>query len=591
MVCILQFQEAAAEVTVFSNRTHSPLTVATIADSQGLAPLELEIGESRAVSYRNKLRIQFGEGLVQQNVEVHPKSAYFFTRGVNGQQPLRLEQIGIGDDQPKPTRLAPVKLGDEKDFATVKIKILVDDDEPTHRHLWEGKLRGRIAAASNILERSSGIRLQVVAVGTWNSDDRQHDFDRSMREFEREVVPAPADLAIGFSSQYKVIRGRHHVGGSRGILYPYIMLKERSPKTVDRERLELLLHELGHYLGASHSPEPQSIMRPLLTSSLQRQAGSRIQYDPVNALLMALMGEEMRLRGVTRLSQVSRPTKQRMTEIYSVLVKALPKDPAATQYLQLLGHAGPRLSVARPRSSPDRQLANNSRRVLGQLVKAVEVRRPKPVDGRPAKWYEGDELSQFYVRRAALAAVQVEPDDIQRVYLVSLGVFMDSSAALRKVPLVSNLVSQIESEQLRSRKVQVLGTPTMQNRADLAQHFFLSAFLTATMGPDAALSIGLTKEMADANGGTGFSFADLAADRAGIEFAKQILAKRVALETVSERFRVADFMPPIDGLQEGLSMQTFKDQYGSLESKTFQAKLAEIDSLVRNLPAYRKTAR
>lgn len=584
---LVDSQPGSAEVTVFSNRTRQKLVVTVLTDGNSAAPLELDIGESRAVFYRSQLRVSYEKNAVGKSVEVLPKSAYFFTRGPQGTDALRMEQIGFGKNKPQASPLAPVRLGNQEDRTTINVKIVVDDDEPTHRRIWEGKLRNRISEASALLSRHCGIKLQVVAVETWDSDDRQHDFQRSMREFEREVVPAPAQLAIGFSSQYKVNSSRHHVGGSRGVLYPYIMLKERSPKTLDRERLELLLHELGHYLGASHSPEPQSIMRPLLTSSVQRQAGSRVQYDPVNTLLMAMVADEIRNRNIKSLPQVSRPTKLRMQEIYTVLARALPKDPAAGQFLQMLGVSSLPANVHKKVKTQDRTLSRNASRVLNSVVSAVEARRPKVAEGEAVRWYEGDDLTQFYVRRAALSALQFDPEDSGRVYLIALGIFMDRPGALQKLPVTAPLVKEVEAEHIRKRRLEVLGKPTIHDRHDLALHFFLSAYLTATFGADAAYNLGIAKELSDSNGGSGFSFADLAADRAGVEFAKQVSSGQVSLGTLSEKFTVSDYMPSIDGLAEGIQQEEFQKQFGDIKGEAFKERLAEIEQLVLELPGYR----
>ena len=56
---------------------------------------------------------------------------------------------------------------------------------------------------------------------------------------------------------------------------------------------------------------------------------------------------------------------------------------------------------------------------------------------------------------------------------------------------------------------------TMAGRGDLAQHFTVSAAVSAAAGAALADFIGLYKEIDDARRGSGFSFADLAADRAG----------------------------------------------------------------------------
>lgn len=56
---------------------------------------------------------------------------------------------------------------------------------------------------------------------------------------------------------------------------------------------------------------------------------------------------------------------------------------------------------------------------------------------------------------------------------------------------------------------------TLAGRSDLPQHFTISAVLAATAGSPLSDVVGLYKELDDARHGSGFSFNDLAADRAG----------------------------------------------------------------------------
>jgi len=584
---------ASAEVAVFSNRTPDRLTVSVVPDGMRPKPLTLAVGESRPVFYERALRVIYLEGLVEHSYQVAPKSAYFFTRG-QGDEPLRMEQIGFGSNKSAPSSPAPRHVGGRNQSATITVKLLVDDDEPTHRQIWEAKLRKRVATASEILEKHSGIKLKVVAVQKWDSDDKVHNFPLSMREFEKEVNPHPAQLAIGFSSQYRVQHGRVHMGGTRGALHPYILLRERSRSILEPERLELLVHELGHYLGASHSPEPTSVMRPLLTGGLQRRANARVRFDPVNTLLIAMLGDELRSSNVRRLADVSPPTRQRMGEIYRVLTKALPNDPAAGQFLQLLGLTR-RRPIARVQPEvQDRKMISDTRRAVMQLVKVTKSRRPdtsadeQSLDG--TRWYTGDQLTEFYVKQAALAALQLDPEQLEQVFLLSLGVFLDDSGTLLKVPTISAFVANVENESQRDDRISILGSPTMYDRRDLARHFFMSAHLATTLGPEAALKLGLGKEMMDANGGTGFSFADLAANLAGIEFAKSVSAGKISLDDLSQRFEVADYLPPVDDLSEGLTIADLRARYGEISDRAFQTELAQIERRVLDLPSYSRSS-
>ncbi len=89
-------------------------------------------------------------------------------------------------------------------------------------------------------------------------------------------------------------------------------------------------------------------------------------------------------------------------------------------------------------------------------------------------------------------------------------------------------------------------------------------------------AIGELKEFLDSNpGGSGFSFADLMADRAGTRFAR--------LATESEASGTAlyktplptaltenDFMPQIQGIPEGISADLFNENYRDVDSARIQ---------------------
>ncbi len=98
-----------------------------------------------------------------------------------------------------------------------------------------------------------------------------------------------------------------------------------------------MLHELGHFLGAVHSPEGDAVMRPLLGDRQSRLVKFQIHFDPLNALAMNLVTEEMRERHVNSFAELSLATKARLAPIYMQIAKAMPDDPAAPQYLNMLG--------------------------------------------------------------------------------------------------------------------------------------------------------------------------------------------------------------------------------------------------------------
>jgi len=96
----------------------------------------------------------------------------------------------------------------------------------------------------------------------------------------------------------------------------------------------------------------------------------------------------------------------------------------------------------------------------------------------------------------------------------------------------------------------------LNSRSDLAQHFVVSAAIAVKANTRIADAIGLYKEIDDSLGGTGFSFADLAADRAGVGFAKLATGsdgQAAALQkNMCGKPSEIDFMPRTDGLPESI---------------------------------------
>ena len=624
-------QWAHAKVAVLANRTPTTITITALPTGQPARTVPLGPGDSRPVYFDRQLRIRYDaqarnpaagnsraradrtsrlplEGTPAQKQWLQAASAYYF--GLSSEGTLVFEKIGLGGNSTHQTDPEPsteesrrfVPAGD--DASTIPVKILVDDDEMRRRIVWESRLRKRVADASRVLEAHCGIRLRVVAVDTWDSDDDQNDFFQSLSEFEREVSPKPGRLAIGFSSQYRIARGRVHLGGTRGPLHSHILLKERSPNVRETERLELLVHELGHYLGASHSPEPDSVMRPVINGGLQRRLGAHIRFDPVNTLLIAMMGDEIRHRHVRKLADLSLSTKRRMRQIQAVLAKALPDDPAAAHFVQLLGAAttGPLLEA--------------TGKILQQLVRVAKLRRQESIGGKRQADRErvagiaaavhkpgkpgakarikqggGDQRTEFYVRQAALAARQVRREYAESAFLLALGIAMDDTGILRKLPWTEPIVRQLESARQRRQRIEVLTDPTMRGRRDLTRHFFVSALSVVIHGNRATRGAGIAKELFDAQGGSGFSFVDMAANRAGIAFAMAVLGKRLSLAEVAADFRVEAFLPPLDGLTEGLTMGQLMRDYGGFGDSRFAAELTRIDQRVLALPVYQRLRR
>jgi hypothetical protein len=222
-----------------------------------------------------------------------------------------------------------------------------------------------------------------------------------------------------------------------------------------------------------------------------------------------------------------------------------------------------------------------ARSVIAAVVVAAQRNAARPA---PLK---GDALTEHYVRAAAAAARKLPEKERAPAFLLGIGVALDTAALLRKNPVTGDLWNRLETEKERGQRLKVIGTPTVHGRHDLAQHFAVSAALTASHGARAAETAGVLKELLDAEeGGSGFSFADLAADLAGVALGEQVLRRPARLGALEKDFAVRDYVPPPRGLEEGLARADFERRYGGVTDKRFRAALEGLRKRVRALPGH-----
>jgi hypothetical protein len=121
---------------------------------------------------------------------------------------------------------------------------------------------------------------------------------------------------------------------------------------------------------------------------------------------------------------------------------------------------------------------------------------------------------------------------------------------------------------------------TLQRRYDFPLHFLISAIIAAEAGTPLADAVGLWKELADARrGGSGFSFNDLAADRAGTRFGELAVRDPARLQArIAAGATEADFMPEVSDLPESLPEAEFVARYGGVGAAAYNRVLADIEA-------------
>jgi hypothetical protein len=168
-----------------------------------------------------------------------------------------------------------------------------------------------------------------------------------------------------------------------------------------------------------------------------------------------------------------------------------------------------------------------------------------------------------------------------RTALLALGYF----AGHRHFAGVIGSFAELESK-LAKTPHQLL----LAGRHDLQQHFLYSIIFKLLSDRGVSFMLGELKEMMDSGrGGSGFSFADLAADLSGNQFAQYATGAETAASLqnnfaskINERW----IFPAIGDLEEGLSKQAFKEKYSEVDSPRYLAVVEKIQARIDLLPLY-----
>lgn len=166
---------------------------------------------------------------------------------------------------------------------------------------------------------------------------------------------------------------------------------------------------------------------------------------------------------------------------------------------------------------------------------------------------------------------------------------LENRAALVVLGLVANGLG-LETL-LPERRDELLARPirvTLAGRSDSLQHFLTSATLAADAGTELADRVGLFKELADARGGTGFSFNDMAANRAGTRLGALAVGDPARLQRLlSGSLSESDLLPDVSDLPEGLSEREFRRRYGGPGSPAYERLRLDIEERLDTTPLFR----
>lgn len=173
------------------------------------------------------------------------------------------------------------------------------DEEFRRQKDWEKVIQRHIKEASEVYERDFHIRLKIVDMVPWDSENSFSDLEELLLELKKEVQPGGAEIVFGVSGQ------RPHASWEEkyGEAFP---LGNRALVLVPEDRQESratigIIHEIGHLFGATHPSDKGSVMH---------RAATTLMFDAQSAKLILLMRSYDFQRGV---AGIDKETKAKLT--------------------------------------------------------------------------------------------------------------------------------------------------------------------------------------------------------------------------------------------------------------------------------------
>jgi len=190
------------------------------------------------------------------------------------------------------------------------------------------------------------------------------------------------------------------------------------------------------------------------------------------------------------------------------------------------------------------------------------------------------------VKQRKLAGIIQSLTEENRAALTALVIYFGTD----KFELLVGDIANLSSQQKQKRNM-LRASVKLRNRVDIQKHFIYSAALQLFGSSSTSNAIGELKEFLDSNsGGSGFSFADLMADRAGTRLAMLATdndeSALVVLKNLADITDEALVLPALVGLPEGITQQSFEKYYRDINSLVYTSMIQKIDERLREIPVY-----
>ena len=209
-----------------------------------------------------------------------------------------------------------------------------------------------------------------------------------------------------------------------------------------------------------------------------------------------------------------------------------------------------------------------------------------------ARQRSADSASAVLENRAALMAlaflvngqVPAALQPLARLVREPRAVSASNSATQSTTNPAANLGTGLAGSLAANSRAQRPMSVTLMGRQDTPQHLLVSAVLSAEGGAGLANVIGLYKEVADSKGGSGFSFNDLAADRAGTRLGQLAVRDPLAFQArLAAGVQELDLLPVVADLPEALTQREFQARYGGVGGTAYKLMLQDIEARLDRL--------
>lgn len=574
---------APAAVVAFLNASATDLTFTIEHKDTPDISVKLPAGHTAAVRVGREPVLRVTLNGKQAAFHLDPYTPYLFVDGEKGD--VQFSGVELASEMPKPDDV-PARPGESRPLK-IPVTLFTDTSNPLLKEQRERFVRGRFAAAAKVIETQLGVVFDIVGVDEWEADAKAESLLSAAGEFERKVQPKTG-RAFGFLS--RAVRGDDFAAPPSGT---HALVRDGSPKA-EAERLEVIVQQLGRWLGAVRSPDGGSVMRAKLGDGRATRKGWVTQFDPLNLIVMHVWAEELAAGRGPKPDDLNPKARRRLLVLYKSI--AAVHDGVKSEDTQardmMAAFAGDPDPKLKPEPLPvdpvvDEPNRTDDEKAIRAVVQAV-TKRAKELAADEKNRPKGDELTAEYVKAAAAAASALNEKRQARAFLLGLGITLDDSTVLRDKPVIKKVCQAVEPEDDRTARLAVLGKPTLRGRRDLCQHFAVSAALAEMFGGAAAEFAGLAKELSDMKGTSGFSFCDLAADLAGIELAAVVSKEPKRIAEMAKGFAPDDAVPDVTKFEEKLTEAAFKKKYGGTDDDKFKAALGEVRTAVQGMPLYKK---